>query len=288
MYYLLLFILYPISLLPLWVLYGISGAARRILFGLFGYRRAIVRANLKHAFPKKSESETEQIRRDFERAFCDQWIETIKLLTLSKERLARRMVFTGENLLALEAQGKNCAVFLGHQFNWEWASLRTQWATNQDFAGIYLPLSSKPVDALMQQLRSRGGGILISMKNLRAGLAKLAGRQYTLGLIADQNPSQPDAALWLPFMHREAPFHTGAETLARRAGAVPLFAALRCTRRGHYEVQFETLWNEDRVPPAGELTRRYVQRLEAALEAQPHNYLWSHRRWKHVRKEESK
>ncbi len=284
MYYLLLLILYPISLLPLWVLYGISGFARRILFGVFGYRRQVVEANLKSAFPQKTDAEIKQIRKDFERAFCDQWIETIKLLTISKRKLARRMKFTGEDLLALEAQGKNCAVFLGHQFNWEWASLRTQWATVQDFAGVYLPLSSKPVDAIMHRLRSRGGGILISMKALRAGLAQLAGKQYTLGLIADQNPSQPDAALWLSFMHREAPFHTGAETLARRAGATVLFAALRCTRRGHYEVHFETLWNSSEVPPAGEITRRYVQRLEAALEAQPHNYLWSHRRWKHTRK----
>ena len=284
MYYLLLFLLYPISLLPLWMLYGISGVARRILFGLFGYRRPIVRANLKSAFSQKGDAEIEQIRKDFERAFCDQWIETIKLLTISKKGLERRMKFTGEDVLALEAQGKNCAVFLGHQFNWEWAALRTQWATQKDFAGIYLPLSSKPVDRLMQRLRSRGGGVFISMKNLRAGLAKLAGRQYTLGLIADQNPSQPDAALWIPFMNREAPFHTGGETLARRGGAVPLFAALRCTRRGHYEVHFEKLWNEAGVPPAGELTRRYVKRLEAALEAQPHNYLWSHRRWKHIKK----
>ena len=284
MYYLLLFLLYPLSLLPLWVLYGISGGVRRILFGVFGYRRAVVRANLKSAFPQKSNAETEQIRKDFERAFCDQWIETLKLLTISKRNLERRLKFTGEDILALEAQGQNCAVFLGHQFNWEWACLRTQWATVQDFAGIYLPLSSKPVDALMLKLRSRGGGIFISMKALRAGLAQLAGRQYTLGLIADQNPSQPDAALWISFMHREAPFHTGSETLARRAGAVSLFAALRCTRRGYYEVHFERLWNEAGSPPAGELTRRYVQRLEAALEAQPHNYLWSHRRWKHTKK----
>ncbi len=284
MYYLLLCILYPVSWLPLWVLYGISGGARRILFGLFGYRRQVVRANLSAAFPQKPTGEIEKIRRDFERAFCDQWIETVKLLSMSSKSLERRMVFSGVSLLELEQQGRNCAVFLGHQFNWEWAALRTQWATAHIFAGIYLPLSSKPVDKIMHRLRSRGGGVFISMKALRAGLAQLAGKTYTLGLIADQNPSQPDAALWRSFMHREAPFHTGAETLARRAGTAVLFAALRCTRRGHYEVHFETLWNAPEAPPAAELTRRYVQRLEAALEAQPHNYLWSHRRWKHIRK----
>jgi KDO2-lipid IV(A) lauroyltransferase len=48
MYYLLLAVFYPLSLLPLWMLYRLSDLAYVILFHLMGYRKDVVRSNLTH------------------------------------------------------------------------------------------------------------------------------------------------------------------------------------------------------------------------------------------------
>jgi KDO2-lipid IV(A) lauroyltransferase len=284
MYLLLRLLLYPLSWLPLGVLYLVSDGARALLFGLLRYRKGIVQANLTQAFPQKSIPEIRQIHRAFEKAFCDQWIETIKLLSISRRELTRRMPGNWELLRELGEAGHNVYVLLGHQFNWEWAFVATQWAIPQQMVGFYLPVSNPSFDRLMQRIRSRAGGQLVSLKNLRAGLTAFKEQQFVAGLIADQNPSQPDTALWLPFMHREAPFFRGPEALARKGRAAVVFAEVIRHRRGHYEVRL-TLQETDAALTFPEaITRRYVAHLEVCLHRQPANYLWSHRRWKHQRK----
>lgn len=269
-----------LSFLPLWLLYGFSSAVRVVLFGLMGYRRKVISGNLTQSFPEKGDAEIQLIRRAFEKAFCDQWVETIKLLSISRTGLNRRMTGNWELLLQLGAEGRDVYVLLGHQFNWEWAFVATQWNIPQTTAGFYLPVSNSSFDRLMQQIRSQGGGLLISLKNLRAGLAALQGKRFVAGLIADQNPSQPENALWVSFMHREAPFFRGPEALARKANAAVVFAEVVREKRGRYQVVL-TLYTRNAAETAPEeITRRYVQHLEACLHRQPHNYLWSHRRWK--------
>lgn len=253
------------------------------MFGVLGYRKKIVADNLAHAFPEKTPEERARIQRSFQRNFCDQWVETLKALSISKTALQKRVTGNWEVFEQLDREGKNSFALLGHFFNWEWASIACQWAAPQQFSGVYLPLASPAFDRLMQRIRARGGAWLISMKAVREGMARLVGVRYLLGLIADQNPSQPDTALWLPFMHRDAPFFLGPEGMAQRAGGAVVFAAVRRAGRGRYQVMFERKWDNARDAAPGEITRAYVAFLEAELRAQPDNWLWSHRRWKHKR-----
>ncbi len=52
MYYILLAFCYSVSILPLWVLYRISDLLYVLVYHLLGYRRKVVLANLRQAFPK--------------------------------------------------------------------------------------------------------------------------------------------------------------------------------------------------------------------------------------------
>src|SRR3954470_716314 len=81
MYYIVYALLYTFSLLPLKVLYLFSDTVYVLLCHVFGYRRKIVIANLRIAFPDRSEAEINKIRKDFYRNFTDNFIETIKLLS---------------------------------------------------------------------------------------------------------------------------------------------------------------------------------------------------------------
>ena len=84
---------YVVSLLPLRILYAVSSFAYFILYKLLGYRRKVVMGNLEKAFPEKSKEELEVISSKFYRNFCDIWMEMLKVLSISKMELAKRVKF---------------------------------------------------------------------------------------------------------------------------------------------------------------------------------------------------
>jgi KDO2-lipid IV(A) lauroyltransferase len=283
MYHLLYGVFYLVSLLPMWVLYGISDAAFFVIYHLMGYRKDVVRSNLTHAFPAKSAAEIEQIMKRFYRSFCDQWIETAKLMTMSKRALNKRIRGNWEVLQQLGAEGKNTYLLTGHTFNWEWANAAVAINVPQLYACVYLPLSSKAFDRLMLHIRTRLGPKMISMKGLLSGFKQLAGKQHILGLAADQNPSDVNVATWMSFMHREAPFFNGPEQMPRRAKAAVVLIGIRKERRGHYIATLEKLCDDASQMEQGAILKGYVSFVERQLELQPENWLWSHRRWKHIK-----
>lgn len=59
------------------------------------YRRNIVRKNLVGSFPEKSQEEIIRIEKKFYHFFCDYMVETIKLFSMSKKQIMRRMTFSG-------------------------------------------------------------------------------------------------------------------------------------------------------------------------------------------------
>lgn len=286
MYYFLLALLYPVSLLPLRVLYGLSDTAFFILYHVTGYRKDVVLDNLRHAFPQKPEQELLAIRKANYKSFCDQWVETLKLLSISERQLNKRITANWEVFQELYKEGRNTHVLLGHTFNWEWANVACAWNVRQQFSGIYLPLSSKPFDKLMLHLRSRSGALLISMKALKRGLVALKGKQYILAQIADQNPSVTEVAEWISFMNREAPFFKGTEQMARRTKSAVVFAGIKKVKRGYYHIQLQLFCDDASQLEEGTLLKSYVHFMEEQLKAQPENWMWTHRRWKHQRKTE--
>jgi Kdo2-lipid IVA lauroyltransferase/acyltransferase len=280
-FYLILFLLYPISLLPLPVLYVLSDGVFVLLYHLIGYRKELVYDNLKHAFPEKSDKELKTIRKKFYRNFCDQWFETLKLLSISQQELSRRFSGNWEVFQQLAAEGKNTYALLGHTFNWEWANVACQYHTPQQYACIYLPLSNTAFDRMMLRIRSRSGAWMVSMKALKSGLARLRDTQHILALAADQNPSEPELAEWITFMNRKAPFFRGPEHMARRAKAAVVFAGITKLRRGYYRIHLLRYCDDASQTQAGDVLHDYVQFVEQQLHAQPDNWLWTHKRWKH-------
>jgi KDO2-lipid IV(A) lauroyltransferase len=282
MYYLFLILLYPLALLPMPVLYLISDFLYFIGYKMLGYRRKVTLANLQHAFPGKSSQELNIIMKQFYHHLFDQVVELIKLLAISEKELNRRVQGNWEVFRQLNDEGIDAYAMLGHTFNWEWANVACQYNAPQQFAGVYMPVKSDGLNRLMRKMRTRGGGWLISMK-AKKGFQRLQGVRHIVGLIADQNPANMNGALWLSFMNREAPFYKGPELLARRAHAAVVFAGISRTGRGRYKVNLELVTKDASQLPQDEIIKKYVLFMERQLHAQPDNWLWTHRRWKHQR-----
>ncbi len=283
MYYLLLILFYPIAALPLRVLYVLSDVLCFFIYRVFGYRVAVVKDNLRHAFPDKDEAAIDAIAKAFYKNFCDQWIEMLKLLSVSDKELTRRFTGNWEILEQLRQENRNAYVLMGHTFNWEWANVVSQLNIRQQMAGVYLPLENKAFDRFVLKLRNRAGGMMISMKARKEAFAKLQSKLHVLGLIADQNPSNLNNVLWVNFMHREAPFFIGLAYMAQKNKAAVVLSKIIKTKRGHYKLIMERLCDDASAMQAEDIVCAYVAHLEQQIQEQPTNYMWTHRRWKHTK-----
>jgi Kdo2-lipid IVA lauroyltransferase/acyltransferase len=287
MYYVVYGLLYLVSLLPLWLLYPLSNILAFLLYHVVRYRRGVVVVNLMTAFPEKTEAWRKSVAKQFYRNFVDNFIETLKLLSVSPAWIRERFIVDNPEILEdFYDSGRKCQIHLGHTFNWEIANAGMPLYTRYDFLVAYMPIENKALDRLFLHLRSRTGSILLPATRLQRAMLPYRYRQYMLTLVADQAPPQADNAYWLNFFGRPTAFVRGPERGAR-AGDIPaFFARFYRTRRGYYRIEFILLSNHPRQLPEGELTRRYARLMEEAIRQDPALWLWSHKRWKSQWKEE--
>jgi KDO2-lipid IV(A) lauroyltransferase len=280
MYYIVFGFLYLLSLLPFRVLYLLSDIGCFVLSRLLRYREAVIMDNLAHAFPEKAEEELKAIAKRFYRNFTDNWMETIKLISVSKKALNKRISGNFDILHQLHATGKSVQANMGHFFNWEIMTLYAGIQQPYTFLTVYLPQSSKTFDRLMKHIRGRWDNPLIPSTDMARAIIPWRKKQYLLGLGADQSTPFPQSAYWLYFMNRPTGFVKGPEKFARGQNIPVVMMTTTKPKRGYYHFNFFLLAEDPKSLPEGELIRQYVRHLEENIRLQPDIYLWSHRRWK--------
>ncbi len=282
MYPLIYGLFYLDSLLPFWFLYGISDLAYFILVHIIHYRKDVVMYNLDIAFPEKSQAEKHRIRKKFYRNFTDNFIETIKLLSISPKVLSKRFQKVNPELLdELEAKGKNVTMLLGHFFNWEFANQAYALTLHQEQIVVYMPLKSKIMDQIFLKLRGRVKTKLVSAHRFATEVKQYLDKPHVLVLVGDQNPGDPAKAYWANFFGHLIPFVNGPEKTARLANNAVVFCKIKRIKRGYYESSLKLITEESRPTKKGEITNEMISIIETAIREDPTTYLWSHKRFKH-------
>ncbi|HVG12462.1 MAG TPA: hypothetical protein VM843_05620 [Flavisolibacter sp.] len=289
MYYLIYGLLYLISLLPMPVLYVLADGIYFLIYRVFRYRVDVVMQNLHTAFPGKSTQERKKIARQFYRNFIDTFIETIKVLSASEAFLKKRVTGDWELLNEFYGSAQALHVHMGHTFNWEWGSYMASKGLLYKFIAVYMPIKNKAVDRLFIKIRLRGGGAVVPATPAKAYVSSFyphRNSQFVLGLVADQSPGNASTAYWLNFFGKPTAFITGPEKGARAKNLPVFFCYISKPRRGHYHVAFSLAHSNPETLKEGELTVRFARFLEEAITRFPDMWLWSHRRWKMVWKDE--
>jgi len=280
MYYIVFGLLYLISLLPFRVLYLLSDLLYFILYLVFRYRKRVVLDNLRVAFPEKTEKERRAIARRFYRRFTDNWLETLKLMSISKKALARRFTADLRALDKVYETGRNVHFVMGHQFNWEWANAGVTPMIRFKVLVAYSPISNKILDRIFLYLRQRFGSTMLPYNDMAKAMLPYRRTQYLLALVGDQNPSNPRKSYWLNFLNRPTAFLQGPEKGARLGNIPVVNLSFSRPKRGHYHMETTLVDMNPGTSAEGELTRKYVALLEKNIRLHPELYLWSHKRWK--------
>ncbi|HEX5153893.1 MAG TPA: lysophospholipid acyltransferase family protein [Parafilimonas sp.] len=282
MYYLTYSLLYLISLLPFWVLYGISYCAYIILYYFIGYRKEVVLSNLSIAFPEKSLDERKAIAKKFYKNFTDNFIEVVKMFSISPAQLQKRITWDYESLNKYYETGKNVQFHLGHFFNWEYANFSVSLESKFQVLVVYRTIFNKAMNKIFIRLRTRFNAKIIAANAFLKEFKPYSKERFCIVFVADQNPSKPIRGYWLPFFGKLAPFVTGPEKTARLTNAICLYVKFKKIKRGYYHVQLLEISDNPKQTAEGDITKSFVKYMEENIREQPETYLWSHRRWRHT------
>ena len=289
LYYILLGVWCLFSLLPLRIHYIISDFLFWLLYKVIGYRRRVVWKNLSASFPEKSEAELKEIERGFYHFLCDYFVETVKMMTISKKEIKKRMVFKGiEDLDEVIESGQSIALYLGHYCNWEWVTSMPLWVTPKVQCGqIYHPLENKYFDKLLLRSRERLSSLCISMQDTLREVVryKREGQPIMIGYISDQAPNWVNIHHWVDFLNQDTPVFTGTERIVKKMNHAVFYVDMRRIKRGYYEAEFKLMTRDPKELEDFKLTDMYFDMLEKSIRRAPEFWLWSHNRWKRTRKE---
>lgn len=274
-------LLYLVSLLPFWMLYLISDFLFLIVYHLIGYRRKVVQENLQNAFPGKTAEERHAIEKEYFKYLCDLIVETIKMFTVSKKELERRM--TGANaevLLDALASGKSVVGAVGHYGNWEIAALRLSSELEYPTMIVYKKLSNDIFDKAFLNMRTRFGAKLVTMENtFRAVMQNRHTPTFDV-LVSDQTPVKGETNYFTEFLNQETAVFLGIEKLAKFIDCIVIFCDIRRLKRGYYHCTLVPLFDDPKNTAPYEITNAHVKYLEKVIREEPAYWLWSHRRWK--------
>lgn len=280
---------YLISLLPLRMLYCLSDGLFYIVYYVVKYRRPLVKKHLHDSFPEKSEEERRQIERDFYSWLCDYVVESIKLFSMSRKQIMKRMQFVGVEKIQDSCDRKqSCAIYLGHYCNWEWVTSLPLWAGEGiTFGQIYHVLENPVFDKIFLYLRNRLGAVSIPMAETLRKIVRMRqeDKQIVIGFIADQSPFWNNIHYWTDFLHHDTPVFTGTERIAVKSNFAVYYLDLQRVRRGYYKAEFKLLTDKPKECKEFEITEMYFRELEKTIQRQPAFYLWTHNRWKRTREE---
>jgi Kdo2-lipid IVA lauroyltransferase/acyltransferase len=174
-------------------------------------------------------------------------------------------------------------VVMGHYGNWEWAGPSFTLNTGFQLVVIYRPLSNPYFEKMMSGMRTKFGTRITPVNNTLRDMVANRGKLTATAFIADQTAT-PENAYWTTFLNQDTAVFTGPEKLATKFNYPVVYMNVKRVRRGYYEIRPELLFDEPKTTKDGEISETFTKRLEKEIIQDPSTWLWSHKRWKHVRK----
>lgn len=279
---------YCLSISPFWLLYLRSDFYYFMVYHVAHYRRKVVRQNLSRSFPEKSLKEIKAIEKHFYRNLCDLVVETCKLKRMSVEDIKQHIDVTNlEVVEELYARQKSLFFAIPHSGNWEWFGKRMQTFSGHHPMAIYKKVKNPDFEKFILDLRT---SLPVEMIESEAALRTLARRKDTLDgvlILADQTSFGLESDYWNRFLNQETCWFTGLERMAKFLDYAVVFVDMKRQGRGHYTLTFHLVTDDPKSTGKGEIMEQYSQHIERFIHEQPDNWLWSHRRWKHFRNQET-
>jgi len=277
-----------ISWLPFWLLTICARIAYLVIYHVVRYRRAVVKENLRLSFPEKSEAELAVLGRKFYRHLTEVALEIVRARRMTAEDFRKRAIVRNPELVSKYTENftQSVIVLTIHQGNWEWMLHGATTALNIPIDPVYKPLHNRVADKMIYDIRSQFGSRPLPMAQAARDIIKRRNEFRLFVMVADQAPTRSERSYWTTFLHQEAAFYQGAESIAKLTQFPVLFVQCHRMRTGHYEIEFHEMAKPPYDKKSHAIIERYVELAQQSIRSEPHSWLWSNRRWKRNRQSE--
>ena len=282
--------------LPLKVHYAFAGFITWVLRDVMRYRNDVVLTNLARSFPDKKYHEIKQIYKEFYKHLGELFVEAIWFGASNYKRLYKSGIVTVTNPEVFNEvfeNTPNTTVLFSHCGNWELLGGFLGYRTS---TGVKMAMEEKHIRVVYKELHSKFSDEFFrlnrvnaletvgteceieSSKILRTAL-KGRNEKAVYIYIADQYPyvsafhvgeflSQPTLAM------------LGSAGVAHKLGHAVVYLKMKRVQRGKYEMTFIPICEDASKMTPEEIMRKYFDILEEEIRETPHNWLWTHKRWK--------
>jgi KDO2-lipid IV(A) lauroyltransferase len=254
-------------------------------YHLTGYRAAVSLANLRQAFPEKSQEDLCRIAVAAYRGYGRALVEMLWSGGATADELKQTMRLANKEVpLRAAAGGRGVILLSGHFGAWEFIVSSLSLLLGEPVVAIAQPQRNRRIDRIITANRNRFGSGTINMQHSVREVLKLLRQGRFVGMLGDQSGSKE--SVFIDFFGRPAATHRGAAAFSLKNDTpIVMFFFLR-RPDGMYETVFEevdrtglTEYTEQNVI---ELTRRHTTVLERYIREYPDHWLWMHKRWKHT------
>lgn len=273
-------LLWLLTQLPYVFLLALGRGLGRIMLYLAGSRRHIVRRNLELCFPHLSEPQREQLLRENFASMGIAFFEMAMSWWWPKKRLSKLLKVEGlEHLQAAQEQNQGVILMAIHFTTLEiGAALLGQRHT---IDGMYRAHNNPVFDYVQRRGRERhnADSRAIEREDVR-GMLKVLRQGRAIWYAPDQDYG-PKQSLFVPLFGVPAATVTATSKFAKlgRAQVIPM-TQTRLPHAQGYLIKIEPALSNFPGASDEEDCLRLNQWVEQAINLQPEQYLWAHRRFK--------
>jgi KDO2-lipid IV(A) lauroyltransferase len=240
------------------------------------FRKKVVLANLKVAFPSLSENERKKIAKQFYKNFISYIADMVESLQISKEELSNKVEVIGEeNIKKALSSGKPVVFMTAHFGNWEVAP-KIIGAFYNKLTVLMREFDNPKLGEFFKKSRNSFNISTLNKKSSAREIIKALKSGNSLGILIDQHSKSPKAEKVL-FFNQEVAFNKAVSTLSKKFDAVivPFFTYTK----DKYVIEFlepKSIGEES----IQDFTQWQATVIEDMIKKHPSEYYWFHKRFK--------
>lgn len=287
-----------LSKLPLRFHYFMADILAWLLRKVLRYRYSTVMINLSRSFPNKKYKEIDRIAKDFYKHMGEIFAEAIWFGGSSYKRLYDSGIVTvmnPEELNELFLSTPSMTVLSTHCGNWELMGGFLGYRTlsgekvaicEEDIRVVYKKLSSPVSDEVFKRnrvapLERVGTSCEIESMNILRHAVSNRDKRLVYIYPTDQAPYWKAAKHPIgEFMHQQTNVMLGSVGAACKMSHSVMYMKMRRVERGRYEMTLIPICRNASEMTPEQIMRKYYDLLEQEINETPHNWLWTHKRWK--------
>ena len=250
-----------------------------LLFGPIFRSKKIIEKNLLYAFSEKDELSRKDIINNMWKSYGKIFAEYLFIKYFRKDKTKKYIEVKGQETLDKIKTSKEPVIFIsGHFDNFELMAMHIE-RSGVDLAAIYRPLNNYFLNPIMENIRKK----YICRKQIKKGISgtKEILKYYKSGtsvaLMIDQRVSE---GIKSSFFQKKAFTTTIPAQFVKKfkCNIVPIHIERKADQKFLLEIMKPLKFDNDQS--IENITLKLNQILEKMIIKNPHQWIWSHNRWK--------